>query len=78
MAKSTFSHQHDRLRIWLSEARRNAGLTQVEAARRLQRPQSYVSDVERGQRRIDVVELVHMCRVFKVDPCDIVRQIAHR
>ena len=76
MAKSTFNHDHDRLRVWLTDARVKSGLTQVQVAKRLRRPQSYVSDVERGQRRIDVVELVRLCRLFQVDPCEIVRKIA--
>lgn len=76
LAKSTFNDDHDRLRAWLLEARRKSGLTQVQAAKRLRRPQSYVSDVERGQRRIDVVELVRLCRLFQADPCDIVKKLS--
>lgn len=76
LAKTTFNHDHDRLRAWLLEARLKSGLTQVQVAKRLRRPQSYVSDVERGQRRIDVVELVHLCRLFQVDPCIIVKKLS--
>lgn len=44
----------------LRDAREESGLTQVEVARKLGKPQSFVSKCESGERRIDVVEL----RVF--------------
>jgi transcriptional regulator with XRE-family HTH domain len=46
----------------LRQARREAHLTQVELARLLDRPQSLVSDIESGQRRVDIVELRLICR----------------
>lgn len=42
----------------LAHARQRAGLTQIELAKRLRKPQSFVSNYERGQRRIDVLELL--------------------
>jgi DNA-binding transcriptional regulator YiaG len=41
----------------LRQARLDAGLTQAEVAARLNRPQSFVSKCESGERRVDVVEL---------------------
>jgi len=41
----------------LKEARLEAGITQVEAARRLHKPQSFISKCESGERRLDVLEL---------------------
>ena len=58
--------------------RRESGLTKIDLAKRLRRPQSYVSDFERGQRRVDVIELIEICRVLKVDPCVIVRVLSNR
>jgi transcriptional regulator with XRE-family HTH domain len=43
-----------------------AGLTQTEAARRLGKPQSYVSKCESGERRVDVVELKALARIYGV------------
>lgn len=50
----------------LREARKRAGLTQVQAAARMGWPQSYVSKCESGERRVDAVELKHLARVYGV------------
>ncbi len=59
----------------LRELRLKARLTQVEVARRLDRPQSYVSDVERGVRRIDVLELRDLCQVLGISLSAFARQL---
>ena len=41
----------------LRQAREDAGLTQAELARILQRSQTWVSKCELGERRVDFVEL---------------------
>jgi transcriptional regulator with XRE-family HTH domain len=62
--RSTHSPRYKGLLRRLREARRQAGLTQVEAARAIGRPQSFVSKCESGERRIDVVELLELSRVY--------------
>lgn len=49
----------------LRQARQEAGLTQVEVAKRLGRPQSYVSKCESGERRIDVIELAQFAELYR-------------
>jgi transcriptional regulator with XRE-family HTH domain len=49
----------------LKQARVEAALTQVEVANQIQRPQSFVSKIESGERRIDVVELSELARVYR-------------
>ena len=51
-----------RLGCLLRQLRLDAGLTQVDLARRLGQPQSYVSKCECGERRLDVFELEEFCR----------------
>ncbi len=48
----------------LREARLEAGLTQVEAGKRLKKPQAYISKIERGERRVDAVELAELARIY--------------
>jgi len=50
----------------LREARIAAGLSQAAVARRLGKPQSFVSKCESGERRVDVVELKFFAKVYGV------------
>jgi transcriptional regulator with XRE-family HTH domain len=52
----------------LAAARDRAGLTQKQLARLLRKPQSFVSNYERGQRRIDLLEFVRIVDALKGDP----------
>lgn len=56
------------LRVLLTAERERLGLTQVEVAGRLGKPQSYVSKYERGERRLDVVEYLDVTRALGIDP----------
>jgi transcriptional regulator with XRE-family HTH domain len=62
----------------LAEARERAGLTQQELARRLRKPQSFVSSYERGQRRVDILELLRIVDVLASDPIEVVREIVRK
>lgn len=73
--KSFHSRAYERFRQALKAARVEAGLTQVEAARLLGRPQSFVAKVEAGERRVDVVELSQLCRVYKRNLNSFVRSL---
>jgi len=48
----------------LRQARLDANLTQVEAGRRLNKPQAYISKIERGERRVDAVELDELAKLY--------------
>lgn len=68
MPKSVFTDAYASAIEILVRARRNAGVSQVELARRLGKPQQFVSRVERSERRVDVVEFCAMARALGVDP----------
>lgn len=51
----------------LRAARKRAGLTQAEVARKLGKPQSFVSKCESGERRVDCVELLAFSEIYEVD-----------
>lgn len=57
----------------LVQARKDAGLTQVELGNRLGQRQTFVSKFELGERRLDVAEFVDICRAIGTDPHEIVR-----
>jgi transcriptional regulator with XRE-family HTH domain len=57
MEKSIYTHEYKVMLRLLREAREQAGVTQVELAQRLAQTQSYVSKVELGDRRLDLVQL---------------------
>ena len=48
----------------LRRAREDAGLTQVQVAKRLGRPQTWLSKCELGERRVDFVELEDLAAVY--------------
>lgn len=73
-AKSIYKPEYRVLRKLLFEMRDAAGLKQKEMARRLQRPQSYISAVERGRRRIDLLQLREYCLVCDTGMVDFVQQ----
>ena len=56
MPKSTHTPAYKLLLAALIKARRDAGVSQVELASRLGKPQAFVSNLERGVRRIDLIE----------------------
>ena len=58
---------YDRFLVRLREARRQAGLTQAEVARRLGKHQSFLSKCESGERRVDFVELLVFAELYGVD-----------
>lgn len=51
----------------LRQARHSAGLTQVEAGKKLKKPQAYISKVERDERGVDAVELAEFAKVYGKD-----------
>ncbi len=68
MEKSTFTHLYEHFRRKLVAMREKAGLTQRDLARRLSRERSFVSRIELGERRLDVVEFFWVLRALDQDP----------
>lgn len=78
MAGSVFSQHYDVLLRVLIDARRAAGLRQIDLAERLGKPQSFVSKIERRERRIDLVEFLILARAMGADEIALVRAVASR
>jgi len=74
MRKTLHSPDYARLLGLLRQARKDAGIVQQELADRLGKPQSFVAKVERGERRIDVIEFVAMATAIGCDPLGLLKQ----
>jgi len=68
MSKSLFSEANERLVEVLIAARHSAGLRQVDVADKLKIDQSYICNIERGQRRVDVLEFYVLAKAMNADP----------
>ena len=61
MTRRRVQELRDALPQLLRDMRSEAGLSQVALAKRIGRPQSFVSKYETGARRLDVAELFEIC-----------------
>jgi transcriptional regulator with XRE-family HTH domain len=68
VTRSVFNFAYQEMLRRLTSARKANGLTQIQLAKRLKRPQSYVSKFENGDRRIDVIEFIEICHALNADP----------
>lgn len=75
MEKSIFTQEYAIFLSNLRAARKAAGLTQEQVADRLGQTQSFVSKCERGERRIDVVELRAFCQAIGISFSDFILQL---
>jgi ribosome-binding protein aMBF1 (putative translation factor) len=72
--KSLRNDSYKRFRELLLETRKRAGLTQAEVSAKLQRPQSFISKYEQGERRLDVIEFCEVADALGVDPLRFLRR----
>ena len=66
MPKARHTVRYEKLLQALRAARKEAGLTQTQVAKHFRTHASFVSKIESGERRIDVVELADFCRIYDV------------
>lgn len=59
----------------LRDGRLDSGLRQVDVAEALGRPQSYVAKIESGERSVDFIEVLDICRVIRLDPVQLVEAL---
>lgn len=62
----------------LKEVRAEKGLIQTDLARKLGRPQNFVSLYERGVRRLDVLELREVCKALSLPLSTFIRRLERR
>jgi ribosome-binding protein aMBF1 (putative translation factor) len=73
--KSITSQEYRNFIRELRAARERSGLSQVDLAARLGETQSFVSKCERGERRLDIVELRVFCRAMGIPFIQFVRRL---
>lgn len=64
---AAYHKAYRRFLVRLIEARKQAGLTQVDVAKRLGRAHSFISKCELGERRVDFIELRQLAQIYKKD-----------
>jgi transcriptional regulator with XRE-family HTH domain len=74
MEKSIFTEHQERLQELLRRVRVDAGLRQVDLARLVGQPQSFVSKYESGERRLDLLELRQVCQAVGITLEEFVRR----
>lgn len=68
---------HQLLLEILKKSRITAGLTQTELAETLGLPQSFISKFETGERRLDIVEFIEICKALQLEPAGVVEELAN-
>jgi transcriptional regulator with XRE-family HTH domain len=74
MEKTIYSREYAAVLRLLRAAREKAGITQIDLAKKLKLTQSFVSKIERGDRRLDIVQLRTICRVYGLSLLKFVEQ----
>lgn len=75
MTKTIYRPEQTVLLSLLRKHRKAAGLTQVDCSKELRRPQSFMSDVENGTRRLDIVQLRDLCKVLGISLVELVQEL---
>ncbi len=75
MQKSIHTQEQVFLSLLLRQVRAEAGLTQVELAQQLGTPHSRISDYERGERRMDLLQLREYLQPLGITLEDFVRRL---
>lgn len=76
VTKSVFTKRYKLFLTLLISIRESKGLSQHQLAKKLKKPQSFVSKYERGERRLDVVEYLDIMSVLEADPFEVLMKIA--
>jgi len=75
MEKTIYTREYAIVLRLLREAREQAGMTQVQLAEKLHQSQSFISKFERGDRRIDIIQLRTICYILGVSLRDFIDRL---
>ena len=78
MPKSAFTEAHKIAIETLTNARKEVAMHQADLAKALGKDQSFISNIERGQRRVDMIEFYAICQVLNVDSAGLYAEIVQK
>jgi len=78
VVKTIYSVEYFELLLMLRKKRLAAGMSQKELAKRMGVKRSFVGKTERGERRIDLIELQAICRALGIDLTEFVTELQER
>lgn len=77
MEKSIFTREYAAVLRLLRQVRKEAGITQVQLAKKLRLTQSLWSKMERGDCRLDIVQLRTICKVLGLTLAEFIQRLEH-
>jgi transcriptional regulator with XRE-family HTH domain len=75
MTASLFTEEYEKFRTLLEKYRLKKNLTQSDLAKKLNRPQSFVSKYEIGERRLDVIEFLEIAKHLKINISEFFKEL---
>ena len=78
MTSSVFTKKYEILKELLIEYRKRAGFTQQNLSELIDKPQSYVSKYETGERRLDLVEFIDLAEALHFDKYQFIKELEDR
>jgi transcriptional regulator with XRE-family HTH domain len=78
MKKTNLNQQHEKLQSLLKEIRQDKGILQIDLAKNLNVPQSFISKYESGNRRLDILELRQVCQAVGISLEEFIQKLEER
>lgn len=75
MKKSIYTKRYKALQKALVSARKAAGLTQIQLADKLKKPQSFVAKYENGERRLDIIEFMTIAEELGINAANLINDL---
>ncbi len=75
MKKTLYTKNYQVLLELLYKMRVSSNLRQIDLAEKLGTPQSFISKIESGERRVDLIELSEICRILNISIVDFVKEL---
>ena len=74
-SRDKFDREYRVIVAMMHRHRKAAGISQWNLARALGTDQSQISKLERSERRLDVIDYLHICRAIGLDPGEPLRSV---